>query len=283
MVIAGPTASGKSALAIDMAQRVGGTIINADAMQLYGDLRILTARPSAADEAMVPHRLYGVIDADTIATAASWAAMATQEIESALAAGRVPILVGGSGMYLTTLIEGMAPVPDIDPAVREAVRAMASAEARTALETADPAAAARLKPNDRQRNLRALEVVRSTGRSLLRWQAVRQGGIRDRFDVRPLFVECPRPVLHARAEARLHAMVAAGALDEVRALVARKLAPDRPLLRALGVAEFAALLAGGMTLEAAAAAAAAATRQYQKRQMTWGRSQAGDWPRFNAG
>ncbi len=281
MVIAGPTASGKSALAIDMAQRVGGTIINADAMQMYADLRILTARPSAADEALVPHRLYGVIDADMIATAASWAAMATQEIESALAAGRVPILVGGSGMYLTTLIEGMAPVPDIDPVVREAVRAMETAEARTALEAADPAAAARLKPNDRQRNLRALEVVRSTGRSLLDWQAVRHGGIRDRFDVRPLFVECPRRVLHARAEARLHAMVAAGALDEVRALVARKLAPDRPLLRALGVAEFAAVLAEGMTLEAAIAAAAAATRQYQKRQTTWGRSQAGDWPRFN--
>ncbi len=276
-LIAGPTASGKSAMAMALAERIGGTIINADASQLYADLRIVSARPSAEDEARVPHRLYGVLDGNAIASAASWAAMAKTAIDDVLAVGRVPILVGGSGMYLTSLIEGMAPVPEIDPAVREAVRALPTEAAAAALAVEDAAVAARLKPADRQRILRGLEVVRSTGRSLIEWQAVRSGGVRDLFSLRAWLVDCPRPVLHARAEARLHAMVAAGALDEVAALEARRLPPDRPVLRALGVAEFAAVLAGDMTIDAAIAAVAATTRQYQKRQSTWGRSQAADW------
>ncbi len=279
VVIAGPTASGKSALAIDLARRIGGTIINGDASQLYADLRILTARPSAADEALVPHLLYGVLDGDAIASAASWAAMARAAITDVLAVGRVPIVVGGSGMYLTTLVDGIAPVPEIDAAVRAAVRALPTADAAAALAAEDPALAARLMPGDRQRILRGLEVVRATGRSLRDWQAVREGGLRGRHALDLRMVDCPRALLQARAATRLDAMVAAGAIDEVAALVARRLPADRPILRALGVAPLAAVLDGTMTIDAALAAATTATRQYQKRQLTWGRSQAGDWPR----
>ncbi|MFZ4690670.1 MAG: tRNA (adenosine(37)-N6)-dimethylallyltransferase MiaA [Polymorphobacter sp.] len=280
-VITGPTASGKSAMAMQLATMLGGTIINADASQLYADLRIISARPSAADEAAVPHLLYGVLDGDSVANAASWAALAKAAIADVQATGRVPILVGGSGMYLTTLIEGIAPVPDIDADVRAAVRALETPAAAAALAVEDPAVAAQLRPSDRQRVLRALEVVRGTGRSLQHWQATRTGGIAAEFDVRRLVVEVPRPVLHARAAARLEQMVAAGALAEVAALLARGLPADRPVLRALGVAEFGAVLAGTMTLDAALAAAAAATRQYQKRQATWARSQAADWARID--
>jgi tRNA dimethylallyltransferase len=282
-VITGPTASGKSALAMAVAQAIGGTIINADASQLYADLSIISARPSLADEARVPHRLYGVLDGDDGASAARWADMAKAAITDVLRQGRVPMLVGGTGMYLTTLIDGIAPVPEIDPAVRAGVRGMETADAAAALAREDAALAAKLKPADRQRILRGLEVVRGTGQSLLFWQQTRAGGIGADFDVRRMMVDAPRAELHARAEARLWQMVEAGALAEVAALLARRLPDDRPILRALGVREFGAVLANEMTLELAVAAATAATRQYQKRQGTWGRSQAGDWPRIDAG
>ena len=281
-VIAGPTASGKSALALALAERLGGTIINADASQLYADLRIVSARPGAGDEARVPHRLYGVLDGDDVANAARWATMARAAIVAEIAAGRLPILVGGTGMYLTSLIDGIAPVPDIDAAVRDAVRALATTAAAAALAAEDPALAARLMPGDRQRLLRGLEVMRSTGRSLLDWQREPAGGIAGDFDVRRMLVDIDREALRARVAPRLEAMLAAGALDEVAALVARGLATDRPVLRALGVAEFAALLAGRLAPDAAVAAAATATRQYQKRQLTWGRSQASNWRRIRA-
>ncbi len=281
-VIAGPTASGKSALAMAVAERIGGTIINADASQLYADLRVVSARPSAAVEARVPHLLYGVLDGDDAASAARWAGMAKAAIAEVKAAGRVPILVGGTGMYLTTLIDGIAPVPEVDAAVRAVVRDMATADAMVALEREDALLAARLMPADRQRILRGLEVVRSSGRSLLHWQATRVGGIGGEMDVRAVVVDCPRPLLHARAETRLRAMVDAGAMDEVAALLARGLADDRPVLRALGVAQFGAVVAGQMTVEAAIADAATATRQYQKRQLTWARNQVADWPRVAA-
>jgi tRNA dimethylallyltransferase len=281
-VITGPTASGKSAVAMALAARIGGTIINADASQLYADLRIISARPTAAEEALVPHRLYGVLDGDDAASAARWAEMAKAAIAETIAVGRVPVVVGGTGLYLTTLLDGIAPVPEIDPQVRAGVRAMATADAAAALARADPALAARLQPADRQRLLRGLEVVRSTGRSLLAWQAVRAGGIAADFDIHRLIVERPRAELHARAEARLAAMVAQGAVAEVAALLARGLADDRPVLRAVGVREFGAVNAGTLSLEAAIAAAAAATRQYQKRQSTWERSQAAGWPRLAA-
>lgn len=276
-VIAGPTASGKSAMALALAEKCRGTIINADASQLYADLRIVSARPSAADEARAPHRLYGVFDGDDIANAARWAALARTEIEAAVATGRLPILVGGTGMYLGSLIDGIAPVPEIDPAVRAEVRALETADAAAALAREDPGLAARLKPADRQRLLRGLEVVRATGRSLRDWQQERVGGIAGDFDVRAMLVDVDREALRARVAPRLWAMLDGGGLDEVAALMARRLPDDRPVLRALGVAEFAAVLAGTITREAAVAAATIATQQYQKRQLTWGRGRT-DWP-----
>ncbi|KPF67882.1 tRNA dimethylallyltransferase [alpha proteobacterium AAP81b] len=278
VVIAGPTASGKSALAIDLAERHRGTIINADASQLYADLRILTARPTPEDEARVPHRLYGVLDGAEVATAAGWADLARVAIAATLGNGRLPIVVGGTGLYLRTLIDGIAPVPEIPPEIRDTVRLLAPADAAAALAREDPAAAARLNPGDRQRIARALEVVRATGRPLAAWQAEPAGGIAATHDVRALRVDLPRAELNARAETRLAAMVAAGALDEVAALLARRLPADRPVLRALGVPEFAAVLAGEMALAEGVAAAALATRRYQKRQATWARNQTGDWP-----
>jgi len=277
-VIAGPTASGKSALALTLAEKCRGTIINADASQLYADLRIVSARPSAAEEARAPHRLYGVLDGDDIANAARWAAMARAEIDAAIAAGQLPILAGGTGMYLTSLVDGIAPVPDIDSGVRAEVRDLETADAAAALAREDPVLAARLKPADRQRLLRGLEVMRATGRSLLDWQKERVGGIAGEFDVRAMLVDVDREMLRSRVAPRLWAMLEAGALDEVAALMARDLPADRPVLRALGVAEFAAVLTRTLSREAAVAAAAIATQQYQKRQLTWGRGQAG-WDR----
>ena len=281
-VIAGPTASGKSAMALALAEARNGTIINADASQLYADLRVISARPTAGEEARVPHRLYGVLDGDDVANAARWAAMARQAIDDALAAGRLPILVGGTGLYLTTLIDGIAPVPDIEAEVRTTVRAMATVDAAAALAREDPALAARLRPSDRQRLLRGLEVVRSTRRSLLDWQREPAGGIAAAFDVRAMVVDIDREALRARVEPRLWAMLDAGALGEVAALVDRRLAADRPVLRALGVDQFAALLAGRLDRDAAVAAAATATRQYQKRQLTWARSQVPTWRRVDS-
>jgi tRNA dimethylallyltransferase len=264
-----------------LAQTHNGVIINADASQLYSDLRLVSARPSAADEDCVPHRLYGVLDGDDIANAARWAAMARAEIAVQSAAGRLPILVGGTGLYLTTLIEGIAPVPDIDPAVRSAVRALETAAAADALALEDAPLRARLMAGDRQRLLRGLEVVRSTGRSLRDWQHERAGGIAGEYDVRAMVIDIDRTLLRARVEPRLQTMLQQGARDEVAALMARGLASDRPVLRALGVAEFAAVNAGTMTAGAAVAAAALATQHYQKRQMTWARSQAAGWTRVS--
>jgi tRNA dimethylallyltransferase len=279
VVIAGPTASGKSAMALTLAERFGGTIINADASQLYADLRIISARPDTADEARVPHRLYGILDGNDIANAASWAERARGAIATELAAGRLPIVVGGTGLYLTTLVNGIASIPDIAPDIRSTVRALATPDAAAALAREDPKLAARLMPGDRQRLLRGLEVVRSTGRSLLAWQAEPSGGIAASHDVRGLVVAVEREALRARVEPRLQAMLAAGGAAEAAALLARGLAADRPVLRALGVAEFAAVANGTLAPAAAIAAAATATRQYQKRQLTWARSQVPGWTR----
>jgi tRNA dimethylallyltransferase len=258
-----------------VAQALGGTIINADASQLYADLAVISARPTPAEEALVPHRLYGVLDGDEVASAARWAAMARAEIDAARDAGRVPILVGGTGMYMRTLIDGIAPVPDIDPQVREAVRAMAAADVHAALQHEDAAAAARLQPADQQRTRRALEVVRSTGVALGDWQQQRVGGLD--LPVRGLVLRVPRPALYARCDARFVAMVAAGAVDEVRALLARGLPDDRPVLKAVGVPPLAAYLSGSLTLDEAVAKAQQDTRNYAKRQMTWFANQHPDW------
>lgn len=277
-VIAGATATGKSARALALAERANGVIINADASQLYTDLRLLSARPAPADEARAPHRLYGILDGDDPCSAARWAALARAEIAAAHAAGRLPILAGGTGLYLRTLLDGIAPVPAIDPAVRAEVRALSPAAAHAALARADPASAARLAPADRQRTMRALEVVRATGRPLADWQQALVGGIGGAVTLRPVVVTLPRAELHARIDARFDAMLAAGGLAEAAALAARRLAADRPVMKALGVPALIAHLAGGLSLAEAAARAKQDTRRYAKRQSTWFRNQTPDWP-----
>lgn len=273
-LIAGPTASGKSALAIDLAERSGGVVVNADASQVYRDLRVLSARPSAADEARVPHRLFGHIDGAQACSAARWAAEARATIIEIQAGGRLPILVGGTGLYLRTLLDGIAPVPDIDPDIRATIRALPVADAHAALRIADPAAAARLAPADTTRVGRALEVVRSTGRTLADWQREKHGGIADDVTLAPLTLLPDRADLLDRCDRRLREMFAGGALAEVAALLARVDVPaDAPVRRAIGVAEVAAHLRGDVSYDDALADAQRATRQYAKRQFTWFRNQ----------
>jgi len=254
-------------------------VINADASQLYADLRVLSARPSTADEARVPHRLYGVRDGAHASSAAEWATMAKDEIAAAHAAGRLPVLVGGTGLYLRVLLDGIAPVPPIDPHVRAAVRALPSLDAYGALALVDATAATRLDPADRQRVARALEVVRSTGRTLGDWQRAAMGGIAGAVTLRALVVETDAATLAGRIEARLAAMVDAGARDEVAALLARGLDAALPVMKAVGVRPFAAYLRGAIGLAQAVALAAAQTRQYARRQRTWFRNQTPGWER----
>ncbi len=257
-------------------------VINADSAQIYADLSILAASPSPGEQARAPHRLYGVRDGALPCSAADWAALAKQEIAVARAAGKLPILVGGTGLYLRTLLDGIAPVPEIDPAIRAAVRDTDTASNYAALATEDPAAAARLNPGDSLRIARALEVVRSTGHPLSYWQARKEGGIGGAVTLRPLLLLPPRDWLAARCDRRFETMVAAGAIEEVTALLARGLDPALPVMRAIGVPELAAHLAGETSLDDAIAAAQRATRQYMKRQYTWFRRQPpADWPRFS--
>lgn len=272
-VIAGPTAAGKSARALALAEATGGVILNADASQLYRDLRVVTARPTAHEEARAEHRLYGVLPAIEVASAAWWAGAARAELAALRAAGRVPILVGGTGLYLKALLEGLAPVPPIPEAVRDEVRALPLEEARTALAAADPAAAARLKPGDSQRIRRALEVVRATGRPLAHWQARRSGGVAGAWDVRAELVDPGRAALAERAAARIAAMWAAGAAGEVAALLAQGLDPGLPVMKAVGVRPLAAFLSGRLDRAAASAAWLTETLQLAKRQRTWWRGQ----------
>lgn len=283
-LIAGPTASGKSAAALALARameaRGAATIINADASQVYADLSVLSARPSEVEMAQAPHRLFGHIDGADACSAARWAADARAEIDAAHAAGRLPILVGGTGLYIRTLIDGIAPVPDIDPSVRATVRAMAVTDAHAALSREDPIAAARLAPADSTRVARALEVVRSTGRPIAAWQAERAGGIGHRIMLRPMLLLPPRPWLIARCDTRFGAMVDSGAVDEVRRLLARGLSPELPVMRAIGVREIAAWDAGEINRTAMLEAGRIATRQYAKRQYTWfSRQSPPEWPR----
>jgi tRNA dimethylallyltransferase len=276
LVVTGPTASGKSALAIALAERLGGTIINMDAMQCYRDLRVLTARPTAEEEARVPHALYGVRDAAEPASAGWWRTAALAAIAAARAAGRLPILCGGTGLYLRTLTEGIADLPPIPPAHRAAARAIVAAGSERAhawLAARDPATAGRLRPSDPQRIARAIEVWLATGEGLAAWQA---RGILPPVPLRlaAILVDPPPAELRAAIAARFRAMLDRGALDEVRALLRRGLDPALPLLRAHGVPELAAHLRGELTLEAAAARAILLTGQYTKRQRTWWRHHA---------
>lgn len=248
------------------------TLINMDASQVYRDLRVLSARPSEAEEAAAPHQLFGYLDGTESCSAARWAADAKAAIAESAAVGRLPILVGGTGLYLRTLLDGIAPVPEIDPQVRADIRALAVRDAYAALSREDPAAAARLSPNDTTRVARALEVVRSTGRPLADWQKDKLGGIGDQIDLMPMILLPPRDWLYARCDARFVQMMDAG-LDEVAALLARGLDPDLPVMRAIGVPELADHLAGRLSRDAALAAAQMATRNYAKRQFTWFRNQ----------
>ncbi|HVQ07783.1 MAG TPA: tRNA (adenosine(37)-N6)-dimethylallyltransferase MiaA [Allosphingosinicella sp.] len=282
-LIAGPTASGKSALALALAERANGVVINADSAQVYRDLAIVSARPGAAETARAPHRLYGTRDGADACSAADWAADARAEIAAAHEAGRLPILAGGTGLYLRSLIEGIAPVPGIDPAVRAAVRALTAGEAHEALAREDPAAAARIRPGDTARAQRALEVMRATGRTLKDWQAEKVGGIGGTVALRPLILLPPRDWLHARCDERFEKIFSDEGIEEVRLLLERRLSALAPVMRAIGVREIAAFLGGEMSREQALAAGKIATRQYAKRQYTWFRRQPPvDWPRFEA-
>lgn len=280
-LIAGPTASGKSSLALALAERTGGVIINADASQVYRDLSVITARPPASDEARAEHQLYGYVDGAEAWSAVRWAEDARAAVDRAHAAGRLPILTGGTGLYIRTLLDGIAPVPEIDPAIREAVRALPVTEAQAALAVLDPAAAQRLAPGDTARIARALEVVRSTGRTLAQWQAKRAGGIGHAVTLAPLIVLPDRDLLNHRIDARVDTMFEEGAVEEVAALLARDdVDPAAPVRRAIGVEDIAAMLAGTLSRDEAKERVALSTRRYAKRQYTWFRHQPpSEWPR----
>ncbi|MBO9379550.1 tRNA (adenosine(37)-N6)-dimethylallyltransferase MiaA [Sphingomonas histidinilytica] len=281
-LIAGPTASGKSALAIRLAEITDGVVINADASQVYADLRVLSARPDPAEEARAPHRLFGYRDAAEPCSAADWAADAKGAIAAAREEGKLPILVGGTGLYLRTLIFGIAPVPEIDPAVRAEVRALPVEAAHAALAAEDPAMG-HLRPQDATRIARALEVIRSTGRSLSQWQAELSGGIGGQIAVAAAILLPPRDWLRARCDARFEAMLGQGAVEEVTKLRARGLDPMLPAMQAIGVREIGAWQDGLIDRATMVAKAQAATRQYAKRQYTWFRHQPpAAWQRIDA-
>jgi tRNA dimethylallyltransferase len=280
-LIAGPTASGKSALALQLAVQSGGVIVNADSAQIYRDLPILSAAPSAQDGARADHRLYGVLDGAQPCSAADWAAMAKREIAEIQAEGRLPILVGGTGLYLRTLFDGIAPVPSIDPEIRQQVRSRSVGENHEELARLDPEAAEKLNPADTTRVARALEVVLSTGKNLSEWQKEREGGIGDQITLRPLLLLPPRDWLYRRCDDRFAQMVDAGASAEVEALLQRNLDPALPVMRAIGVREVATWLKGDLNRDEAVAAGQQSTRRYAKRQYTWFAHQPPeDWPRF---
>jgi tRNA dimethylallyltransferase len=281
VVIAGPTASGKSALALALAQQIGGVIVNADSAQIYRDLRVLSAAPSEDELRLAEHRLYGVRDGAIPFSAVDWAELARAEIADIHASGETPILVGGTGLYLRTLLDGIAPVPPIDPAVRARVRERPLSENRAQLEGVDPEGAARLNPADTTRINRALEVVLSTGRTLADWHSAREGGIAAMVEVQPLILLPPRKWLYARCDDRFAHMIERGAVTEVEALLARKLDPNLPVMRAIGVRELSAYLLEDGSLDDAIAAGQQATRRYAKRQYTWFAHQPpSQWPRF---
>lgn len=271
VIVAGPTTSGKSALALALARRFHGVVINADSMQVYRELRILTARPTQADEALAPHRLYGVRRAAEPANAAWWRQRALAAMDEAAAAGRLPILCGGTGLYLHALTRGISDVPAVPEWAREEARARLATEGAAALYArlagTDPATAATLRPSDGQRVARAFEVVLGTGRGLAAWRSGRVAPAPWRFSA--LLLRPPRAELRDAASARFDAMMRQGALDEVRALVGLGLDPSLPAMRAHGIPELAAQLAGRLDAAEARARAIAHTRQYIKRQDTW--------------
>ncbi|WP_440641904.1 tRNA (adenosine(37)-N6)-dimethylallyltransferase MiaA [Bradyrhizobium sp. PUT101] len=277
VLIAGPTASGKSALALELALATGGIVINADSMQVYRDLRIITARPTAADEALVPHRLYGHVDAAVNFSAGAWVSDAAKALDEARAQGRLPIFIGGTGLYFKALTAGLSVVPPIPAEVREDVRARLERNGVEALHAElvrrDLAAAERLNLRDRTRIARALEVIEATGRSLLDWHREGQPPLLPKDSFRAVFLAPERDDLYARIDARFDAMLGAGALREVERLAARHLDPLLPAMKAHGVPALIRHLRGELSLEEAASIGRADTRHYAKRQFTWFRHQ----------
>jgi tRNA dimethylallyltransferase len=281
ILIAGPTASGKSAVALAVAQARNGVVINADSMQVYRDLRIITARPTPEEEVRAPHRLYGHVDAAEAYSAGRWLADARAVLDEAEREGWLPIFVGGTGLYFKALTQGLSAVPPIPAAIREAVRARLAAEGPAALHAElarrDPAAAERLKPADRTRIARALEVVEATGRPLADWHGEGSKPLIDPAQAIKVFLSPDREELRRRINARFDVMLAAGALEEVRALDARGLDPLLPGMKAHGVPWLRRHLHGEISLGEAAEGAKADTRRYAKRQLTWFRHQLSDW------
>lgn len=265
------------------AQGRRAVILNADSAQVYADLAVLSARPTPQDMGSIEHRLFGAWDGAEACSAAAWAARAREEITALHAEDAVPILVGGTGLYLRVLLDGIAPIPDIDPAVRSAVRALPEDAAYRLLQIEDPLRAAELNPGDRQRIARALEVKRSTGVTLGDWQLAKAGGIGEEVTLHPLILLPDRTWLYQRCDTRFAAMLENGAIEEVEHLLARQLDPDLPVMRAIGVPEIAAYLAGEISLPQMIAAGQQATRNYAKRQFTWFRRQPpADWPRLES-
>jgi tRNA dimethylallyltransferase len=277
VLIAGPTASGKSALALTLARKTGGVVINTDSMQVYRDLCVLTARPSAQEEAEVPHRLYGHVDAGVNFSAGAWVADAGRVLAEVRAQKRLPIFVGGSGLYFKALTRGLSAVPPVPPDVREAVRARLERDGVEALHAElkrrDAVSAERLKPRDRTRIARALEVIEATGRSLTDWHREGPPPLLPPGKFRALFLSPQRDVLYARIDARFETMLKAGALEEVEKLAARNLDPLLPAMKAHGVPALIRYLKGEITLEDASEIGRADTRHYAKRQFTWFRHQ----------
>lgn len=287
VLIAGPTASGKSALAISLAQRLNGAVINADSMQVYGDLHVLSARPSAGEAAAVPHLLFGHVDGAVNYSAGLWAQDAACALAESRAMGRLPIFAGGTGLYFRTLLQGLSDIPHVPDGVRQRVRLAAegvsSQDMHARLAECDRVMAARLRPGDRQRILRALEVHAATGQSLAAFQGRRAAPLLDGARCLALFLDFPRAELFARIDGRFDAMMAQGAREEVAALAARQLDPSLPVMRAHGVPGLLASLRGEVSLEAAIARGKLDTRHYAKRQFTWFRHQMPEFVWVQAG
>jgi tRNA dimethylallyltransferase len=281
VLIAGPTGGGKSRLALELAGVLDGVVINADAMQVYHDLRVLTARPDAADEARAPHRLYGEVAASETYSAGRWRADAARLIAEAHGSGRAAIVVGGTGLYFDTLVNGLSRIPPVPISIREKWRTVLAEQGlpavRSELESRDPDMARRLAPSDRQRTLRALEVLDASGRSLGWWQGQAREAVELPGTTVRIVISPPREQLHMRIERRAHGMVEAGALDEVGRLMALGLDVELPAMKAIGVRELAPVISAKADLAPALAAMATATRRYAKRQVTWARKRMADW------
>ena len=277
VLIAGPTASGKSALALRLAERAGGTIVNADSMQVYRDFRVLTARPTPAEESRAPHLLYGHVDAAEPYSVGRWLADASRVLSEVERAGRLPIFVGGTGLYFKALSRGLSSMPQVFDAVRAKIRGeaegVAAAELYARLAVRDPLTAAKLRPSDRQRVVRALEIFEATGRPLVEWQASPGKPLIEPGHAISVFLAVDRAELRTRIDARFDKMLTEGALEEVRTFAARKLDPALPAMKAHGAPWLMKHLAGEILLDAAANEAKADTRKYAKRQETWFRHQ----------